>query len=136
MSAFVTVAEVEARYRPLTTEERERAEVLLSDISDLLRDEADKAGKDLDAMAEAKPAYLTKVKIVVGDVLMRFLRQSMDGEPISQETESANGFSWSGTYAFPYGGVASALMRNDLKSLGLAKKSRLGVVSLWDGSRE
>ena len=60
----------------MTADEQERAENLLPVISDTLRYEAEKVGKDLDKMIEAQ-VYLTNVvKSVTVDVLARTLMTS------------------------------------------------------------
>ena len=48
MSAFATVEDVITLWRSLSTQEIERAEALLPLISDTLRQEAKKVGKDID----------------------------------------------------------------------------------------
>jgi len=70
------------------------------------------------------------VTAVVVDVLSRILRQDTSGEAMSQESQSALGYSWSGTYAVPGGGISNAIMRNDLKRLGL-RRQRIGVIDLY-----
>ena len=50
MSAFATVEDVITLWRSLSTQEIERAEALLPLISDTLRQEAKKVGKDIDGM--------------------------------------------------------------------------------------
>jgi len=94
-----------------------------------------KVGKDLDEMIDADEtdAYSSVVKMVTVDIVSRALRQSMDGEPLSQESQSALGYSWSGTYAIPGGGISNAIMRNDLKRLGL-RRQQYGVIELWEKS--
>lgn len=134
MSAFATLDDVIALSGvAYTTEDQERIEELLPLVSDTLRYEAVKVGKDLDEMKAANEAYASVVKLVTIDVVVRALRQSMDTEPMSQESQSALGYSWSGTYAIPGGGIAAAIMRNDLKRLGL-RRQRYGVIDLWAGS--
>lgn len=134
MSAFATLDDVIALSGvAYTTEDQERIEELLPLVSDTLRYEAVKVGKDLDEMIAANEAYASVVKLVTVDVVVRALRQSMDTEPMSQESQSALGYSWSGTYAIPGGGIAAAIMRNDLKRLGL-RRQRYGVIDLWAGS--
>ncbi|HAP14772.1 MAG TPA: hypothetical protein DCR07_01540, partial [Lactococcus sp.] len=72
MAAFVTLDDLSSLWRPLKPEELERAEKLLDVVSDSLRMEADKVGKDLDEMvAEKPPFFLTTVKSVVVDVVAR-----------------------------------------------------------------
>ena len=100
-----------------------------------MRCEAQKVGKDLDAMVEANSAYASVVKLVTVDVIVRAMRQATTGEPMSQESQSALGYSWSGTYAIPGGGISGAIMRNDLKRLGL-RRQQIGVYELWGASKD
>ncbi len=136
MSAFATVEDVTALWRPLTSAEQERAQALLPLLSDALRQEARKVGKDLDEMIMEDPdgSFESTVKLVTVDVLGRVLRQSTSDEPLSQESQSALGYTWSGTFAIPGGGIAAAIMRNDLKRLGL-RRQQLGVIDLMDDGR-
>ena len=129
-AAYATVQDVAALWRPLNVEETERAEALLPLVSDLLRQAAVNAGRDLDGMIAATPTLASVAKIVTVDVLGRILRQSTTGEPVSQETQSALGYSWQGTYAIPGGGMANAIMDRDLKRLGLYRQ-RIGAVELY-----
>lgn len=132
MSDFATLADVQALTgKTYTTDEQARITALLPLVADALRFEARKAGKDLDAMIEADGAYASVVKLVMVDVVTRAMRQSQEGEPMSQESQSGLGYTWSGTYAIPGGGIASAILRNDLKRLGL-RRQRYGVMELWD----
>lgn len=137
MSDFATLADVQALMgKTYTTDEQARIEALLPLVANALRFEAHKVDKDLDAMVEADEAYASVVKLVMVDVVTRVLRQSQDGEPLAQESQGALGYTWSGTYAIPGGGIASAILRNDLKRLGL-RRQRYGVMELWDaGSTE
>ena len=131
MSDFATLQDVIDSYGSLTQDQQDRVTILLSDISDALRYEAKKVGKDLDDMIEAEPTLTSVAKMVTVDVIERILRQDKSGEPMSQESQSAMGYSWSGTYAIPGGGAANAIMNNDLKRLGL-KRQRFGVIDLWE----
>ena len=135
MSAFATVEDVIAISGATYTEEQQaRIETLLPLVSDLIRTEGARAGTDLDALVESDAAYASVVKLVTCDVVARALRQSASGEPMSQESQSALGYSWSGTYAIPGGGVAMSLMNNERKMLGL-KRQRFSVVELWQADR-
>ena len=132
MSDFATLADVQALTgKEYTTAEQERISALLPLICDALRNEAVKVGKNLDAMAAASASYASVVKLVVVDVVVRAMRQSLEGDPLSQQSQGALGYTWSGTYAIPGGGMSGAIMRNDLKRLGL-RKQRIGVIELWD----
>lgn len=133
---FATLAEVEALTgKAYTADEQARIEAILPLVSDALRVEAEKVGKDIDAMVDASVAYASVAKLVTVDIVVRVLRQSQDGEPMTQESQGALGYTWSGTYAIPGGGIAAAIMRNDLKRLGL-RRQQIGTVELWDGFTE
>lgn len=138
MSSFASLQDViMLNSKSYTSEEQERITALLPLVSDALRYEAIKVGKNLDDMinADETGAYSSVVKMVTVDVVSRVLRQSTDGEPLSQESQSGLGYSWSGTYAIPGGGIANAIMRNDLKRLGL-RRQQYGVIELWGKSEE
>lgn len=136
MSSFATVEDVAALTgKTFTSAEQERVNALLPLVSDALRYEAIKVGKDMDAMMEESAAYASVVKLVTVDVVMRAYSQSQDTAPMTQESQSALGYTWSGTYAIPGGGIANSIMRNDLKRLGL-RRQQIGTVSLWPGYRE
>lgn len=112
-----------------TSAEQERIETLLPLVCSSLRFEADKVGKDLDTMAE-DASYASVLKLVTCDIVIRAMRQTQTGDPLSQESQSANGYSWSGTYAIPGGGIANAIMNNDLKRLGL-RRQKYGVIDFY-----
>ena len=136
MSGFVTLADVTALSgKTYTTAEQERITALIPLVSDALRYEAVKVGKSLDDMAANDSADRSVVKLVTVDVVIRAMRQTLDGTPMTQESQSALGYTWSGTYAIPGGGIANAIMRNDLKRLGL-RKQRYGAMEIWDDSAE
>ena len=136
MSDFATLTDVILLTgKEYTSEESERVMALLPLVSDTLRTEAKRVGKDIDEMITADASYASVVKMVTVDVVARVMRQSMDGEPMSQESQSALGYSWSGTYAVPGGGISGAIMRNDLKRLGL-RRQRIGVYEIWDASQD
>ena len=134
MANFATLADVAALSgKTFTQAEQDRIAALLPLVCDALRFEAEKVGKNLDNMIWDNDGYGSVVKLVTVDIIIRVLRQSQDGEPMSQESQTALGYTWSGTYAIPGGGIAGAIMRNDLKRLGL-KRQRYGVMDLWDGN--
>ena len=113
-----------------TAEQQARIEKLLPMVSNALRNEAHKVGEDLDMMIASGEVLEDVVTLVTVDVVVRAMRQSTDGEPMSQESQSALGYSWSGTFAIPGGGIANAIMRNDLKRLGLWGQ-KYGVIDFY-----
>ena len=132
-TAFATLADVIAvSGATYTQEEQDRINTLLPLLSDALRYEAQKVGKDLDDMA-SDATYANTLKLVTCDIVIRAMRQTSSREPMAQESQSALGYSWSGTYAIPGGGIAQAIMKNDLKRLGI-RRQRRGVIDLWPES--
>ncbi len=136
MSAFVTLDEFKAiEGVSYSVEQDLRAENLLSLMSDLIRNEGKAIGIDVDARAAADSAYESVVKLVTCDATARAMRQSTTDTPLSQESQSGLGYSWSGTYAIPGGGVAMSLMNNERKLLGF-RRQRYGVMEIWEGSKD
>lgn len=133
MADFATISDVNALWRPLTTAETTRAEALLPVVSDSLRFEAAKVGKDLDEMIASDPSLASVAKSVTVDVIARTLMTSTDSEPMVQMSESALGYSVSGTYLVPGGGLF--IKKGELARLGLRRQQRR-VIDLWDCSRE
>lgn len=129
MEPFATIQDLESLWRPLKQDERERAEKLLEIVSDSLREEAGRVGKDLDKMIDEKPPYFTNVvKSVTVDIVARTLMTSTDQEPMTQTTESALGYSWSGSYLVPGGGLF--IKNSELNRLGL-RRQRYGVIDFY-----
>lgn len=128
MSDFATIQDIIDLWREVTPQERERAEKLLPVVSDSLRTEAWKAGKNLDEMLEENAEMVNVAKSVTVDVVARTLMTSTDSEPMTQTTESALGYSLSGTYLVPGGGLF--IKRSELARLGL-RRQRYGVIDLY-----
>ena len=132
---FATVDDIQSLYRTLTAEEQSRAEALLPLVSDEIRVLGKNVNKDIDDMIAKDSTYASVVKIVTVDVTFRILRQNTEGDSMTQESQSALGYSWSGSYAVPGGGIANAILKNDLKKLGLLTQ-QIGSVYLWQGCKE
>jgi hypothetical protein len=131
MSAFATVEDIELLGgKTLSASERARAAALLPVMSNVLRNAAEKVGKDLDAMAAASATYADTVRMVTVDVTIRALRQDVEGAPMTQITQSGLGYSVSGTYSIPGGGISNCIMNNDLKRLGL-KQQKIGALDVY-----
>lgn len=128
MAAFATVDDLTTLWRKMTAEEQTRAASLLEIVSDSLRMEADKVGKDLDAMVAADKNLAAVAKSVAVDVVARTLMTSTDQEPMTQISQSAGGFSASGTFLVPGGGLF--IKRAELARLGL-RRQRYGVIDFY-----
>lgn len=128
MSDFATIDDITILWRPLTPSEKERAEALLPIVSDSLRMEAIKVGKNLDKMIEENPVLVNVAKSVTVDVVARTLMTSTNQEPVTQYSQSALGYSVSGTYLVPGGGLF--IKKSELSRLGL-RRQRIGVIDLY-----
>lgn len=133
-SPFATVEDIQTLYRPLSASEQSRAESLLPLVSDEIRILGKNSGKDIDQAIADDPTYGSVVKIVTCDVTFRILRQNTEGEAMTQESQSALGYSWSGSFAVAGGGIANSILVNDLKKLGLLRQ-KMGSEFLWQGSK-
>ena len=127
---YATLDDITALWRPMTPEETKRAEALLPIVSASLRAEAKKVGKDLSKMIQndASQDLLQVAKSVKVDVIARTLMTSTDQEPMTQTSESALGYSFSGTYLIPGGGLF--IKKSELARLGL-RRQRYGVMDVY-----
>lgn len=125
---YATTSDVIGLWREMTQAEQTRAEALLPLICASLREEAKKVGKDLDAMIAEDDDLAEVAKSVVVDVVARTLMTSTNQEPMSQFSESALGYSASGTYLVPGGGLF--IKRSELARLGL-RRQRIGVMEIY-----
>lgn len=122
MQPFATVDDLKNLWRPLKPNETERAQKLLEVVSNSLRCEADKVGKDLDQMLAQKPYMESVAKSVTVDIVARTLMTSTDSEPMTQISQSALGYSFSGTYLVPGGGLF--IKKSELARLGLRRQKK------------
>lgn len=128
LKPFATVDDLSVLWRALESDEEERAEELLNTVSHVLRVEAKKVKKDLDLMVKADESYAYVVKSVLVDIVARTLMTSTRQEPMTQFSESALGYSVSGSFLVPGGGLF--IKDNELKRLGL-KRQRFGVIDFY-----
>lgn len=119
---FATVQDIVNRYKPLTNDEMAKAEVLVADVSSALRIKAKECNMDLDVMIEKDEDYENVVRMVTCDIVIRRLDQdsSSNSYNLQQESQSALGYTWSGTYVNTGGGTS--ILDKDLKKLGLRKQ--------------
>lgn len=136
-NSFATVSELEESWKPLTIEEQARAEVLLLQASNYLRQIAVNNGKDLDDNVDADPTgvYGASVKMVVMSAVQRSIASPIDMMPdASQWSQSASPYSESMSFS---GNVSATLYFKDkeLKLLGLGSVSGNLGVSIMRGVR-
>lgn len=121
MSDLATLAEVQNLWKPLTEDEQAKVNTLLPIVSDLLRQEAANVGKDIDEMINCGQLRRNVVVSVVADIVRRYMNTLTDeSAPKTQFSESALGYSVSGTYLVPGGGMF--IKKNELARLGLRRQ--------------
>lgn len=128
MNDFATVDDVIALWRPLTNEEQTRTSALIPIICASLRQSAKNYGRDLDEMIDADANLAAVAKSVTVDVVARTLMTSTNQEPQTQFAESALGYSVSGTYLVPGGGLF--IKNTELDRLGI-RRQRYGVIDFY-----
>lgn len=124
---YATIQDVINLWRPLEASEIERAEKLIEVVVDCLRQEAIKVKKDLDSLVDEKKILPNVLKSVIVDIVARTLMTSTQDEPMIQTSQSALGYSFSGTYLVPGGGLF--IKKSELARLGL-KKQVIGGIDL------
>jgi hypothetical protein len=129
--SYATLEDLTALWRPMTAAEQARASPLLEIVSASLDVEACKVGADLAAMVSTDPALALVAKSVTVDVVARTLMTSTDQEPMTQVTQAAGGYSASGSFLVPGGGLF--IKRSELARLGL-RRQRKGVIELYGKS--
>lgn len=125
---YATIDDITDLFRDLTAEEAGRATALIPIVCDSIKQEARKVGKDIDKMLEAGTLLENVLKSVVVDVVARTLMTSTNTEPMTQMSQSALGYSVSGTYLVPGGGLF--IKKSELARLGL-RRQRYGVMEIY-----
>ena len=127
-SSYATVDDVTTLWRAMSADEQTRCEAMLPVVSESLRQEARNVGRDLDEMIASEDVSEEVVKAVTVDVVARTLMTSTNQEPMSQMSESALGYSVSGTFLVPGGGLF--IKKAELARLGL-RRQRYGVIDFY-----
>ena len=128
MEYFVSLEDINALFRPLSSTEEDRAVALIPVVCDTLRQEAANVGKDLDAMLESGKVKENVVKSVCVDIIARTLMTSTNSEPMTQMSQSALGYTVSGTFLSPGGGLF--IKTSELARLGL-RRQKIGAIDLY-----
>ena len=128
MSEFATIDDIKNLFRALSSTETERAKALLPVVSACIRQEAVKVGKNIDKMLENEELLPDVLKSVTVDIVARVLMTSTNAEPMTQMSQSALGYTVSGTYLVPGGGLF--IKKSELARLGL-RRQRYGGIELY-----
>lgn len=123
LESFATAAELEAIWKPLTTDEKSRATKILEQASNYLRMLAKNRGFDIEDRIYGDPdgIYEANVKMVVLNAVQRFMTSPVDMMPdATQWSQSATPYSES----MSFGGSSSGTVyfkTRELDLLGIKK---------------
>ena len=126
MENFATVEDVMNLYGPLNADQIAKVEQLLTYTSSYFRTLAKEYGRDLNQEVIDDEDMKNNAKLATCNVVIRELDKG--NSSLSQESQSALGYTWSGTYVNTGGGLS--ILNKDLKLLGL-NRQRIGMVDIY-----
>lgn len=126
MENFATVEDVMNLYGPLNADQLSKVEQLLAYTSSYFRTLAKEYGRDLNQEVIDDEDMKNNAKLATCNVVIRELDKG--NSSLSQESQSALGYTWSGTYVNTGGGLS--ILNKDLKLLGL-NRQRIGMVDIY-----
>lgn len=132
LTPYATLEDVMALTGNTYTEaEQTRIKELLEVVSDRLRQYAYNVNTDLDLLITEGKVLSSVVKSITVDVVVRAMMTPTTGTeaPMTQYSQSALGYSVSGTYLVPGGGIF--IKNSELKALGLLRQ-KYGVIEFYD----
>ena len=133
MMNYATLDDLTTLVRPLEPSETEKASLLLQAASASLRSEAKRRNKCFDAMLEEDPDLVPIARDVVCQMVRRALAVDVTAEPMTQVSQSALGYTVSGTYAVPGGSLYA--LNSELRRLGL-RRQKATVIDPFCGGGE
>ena len=126
MENFATVEDVMNLYGPLNADQIAKVEQLLSYTSSYFRTLAKEYGRDLNQEVIDDEDMKNNAKLATCNVVIRELDKG--NSSLSQESQSALGYTWSGTYVNTGGGLS--IINKDIKLIGL-NRQRIGMVDIY-----
>lgn len=120
---YATVEELEGRWRPLSGDEADRAEVLLADAATRINIAFRENGKEIDQSDETLAAVLSMVSC---EMVKRVMASSVDAD-CTQSTMTAGSYSQSYTFSNSPGSMY--ISKDERAMLGISKKPQR-IVSL------
>lgn len=136
LESFATVSELEAIWRDLDTAESNRADVLLLQASNYLRQVATNVGKDLDDLALSDPTKVLEanIKMVVLNAVQRAMSTPTEvPADASQWSQSATPYSESMSFSGAESTSTIYFKKRELDLLGIGGKSK--KISILKGVR-
>ena len=132
MAAFATVAELQAFWKSLDTNDQTRAQSLLDLASDRLRVIGSNVGVDIDAKKAASTAYESVLKWVVMEATKRAMLTPVDAPPVNSIQQTAGPYSENIVFTNPAGDLW--FKKSELHDLSLYGTQRLSSISTVPGS--
>ena len=126
MENFATAEDIMNLYGPLNADQLAKVEQLLTYTSSYFRTLAKEYGRDLNQEVIDDEDMKNNAKLATCNVVIRELDKG--NSSLSQESQSALGYTWSGTYVNTGGGLS--ILNKDLKLLGL-NRQRIGMVDIY-----
>ena len=126
MENFATVEDVMNLYGSLNADQIAKVEQLLTYTSSYFRTLAKEYGRDLNQEVIDDEDMKNNAKLATCNVVIRELDKG--NSSLSQESQSALGYTWSGTYVNTGGGLS--ILNKDLNLLGL-NRQRIGMVDIY-----
>lgn len=117
---YLTLDELVAFWRAMTDSEEEKAQKLIEACSAEIRMKAQKRGKNFDEMYTADDDLKLVTKSIISKVVAETMNKDVNQAPFSQFTESAGGYSLTGTYYSA--SMGTFFTKNDWKRLGLGSQ--------------
>lgn len=129
MINYATVQDVIDSGRSLTAEEMEIANKKIAEASSIIRLRAKALGKDFDSMVTDNEDLAVVANSVVVSCVIRYLNDSKTDPAVSQFSQAAGGYSFSGTYAAA--GARVSIWDSEWKILGL-KGQKIGTLEMYN----
>lgn len=127
MEPFATKEDLAAYWRPLTSAEAARADVLLPMASNRLRLMAQQNGIDLDAQKADSAVFASTLQWVVLEAVKRALQTPTDSMPVDTYSQTAGPYSENYKYSNPSGDLW--FKKSELSELGLYAVQSLSSIS-------
>lgn len=129
---YATTDDIINSGRSMTADELTIASKKIAEASAMIRMRAKSQGKDFDKLVAEDGDLAIVANSVVVSTVIRYLNESKTDPAVTQFSQAAGGYSFSGTYAAS--GARVSIWETEWKMLGL-KKQKMGFVEMFDYGR-
>lgn len=130
MVAFASLVDLESRWRLLSDDEKERAEMLLSDAATKIALLCEQSGVEIDPENDLQKGALVGINC---EMVKRAMLSPIDLPPVSTFAQTAGSYSESQTYVNPTGDIYMTLAEKKLLGIGA---QRMGGISPMIGGSQ